>query len=141
MKEPEPTAMTTKENYAALFLIEALPTTFLRSATHENALERLYYRFRKLPAKADQLKNRDIRAQVREIKPYDLCNISIKMISTYSGQAITHRTEAREFERFDRLAFDWTRRRALSADLVLYLENNSIKLDHTIIQLHEQIPK
>ncbi len=141
MKEIDPLVMTGKESFTATFLVGALPTIFLRNATNETALQRLYDMYRRLPAKADKLADRNLRTQVREIKPYDFCNVSLKMISAYSGQAITHRTETREFERFDRLAFDWTRRRSLSADLVLYLENNSFKLDHTIIQLHEQIPK
>lgn len=141
MQELEPSAVSVKENFATLFLLEALPTMFLRNATHELALHKLYDAYRRLPTKADRLKERDIRNQVRDINPYDFCNASLRMISTYSGQAITHRTEAHEFTRFDRLAFDWTRRRALSADLVLYLENNSFKLDHTIVQLYEQIPK
>lgn len=125
--------MTSKENYAALFLLDALPTTFLRNATNEQALERLYDRFKRLPSKADKLKDRELRTQVREIKPYDFCSVSLKMVSSYSNQAIIHRQEAREFDRFDHLSFDWTRRRALSADLVHYVENNSVKLDCTIL--------
>lgn len=141
MKEAEHTSITPKESFTAIFLLGALPTDFLRGATNEKALMQLYEMYKKLPAKADLLEDRDLRTQIREITPYDFCCVSLQMMFSYNYQAMTNRGDSYEYRRFNDLSTDWAKRRDLGADLVHHLKNNSTRLDCTVLQFRDQIPR
>lgn len=134
-KEFEATKLDKKQFVGALFLEEALPEDFLKNAPDKTALLSLASSFARLPALADRISDRQTRTYVRSISAFDLCNIALKMNSHYIDSAFSHANGSREFRRDNNSSELWLRRRALAADLVHFLRNNSTRLDCTMLPL------